>query len=308
MAAKLPVVAPKSRTRLPAVIAPPRGRMVDIGGRSLRVVIEGERAEGQPLVIYEAGAFGCAADFAAIQGVLAKRMRVLTYDRAGLGYSEPGPEPRDSDAITDDLKILLDALGEAPPYVLVGHSMAAVHVQVFTLRWPHTVVGTASRRTVPPEALVRPSARRFVNGAGRLAGIARAGSKFMLSAVAAPLFGDAIGLSGPAHAEKLHAFASPSHNDWSARELNCWLADGAQARALGAFDREMPVAVVTAGRAQAWWKRMQAEPAHRSRSGYAENIRGAGHASLLGPKHGDAVVRAVDFVIRAALAGRLRPG
>ncbi|MEO4037666.1 hypothetical protein ABH105_33575, partial [Mycolicibacterium smegmatis] len=127
---------------------------------------------------------------------------------------------------------------------------------------------------VPPEALVRPAARRFVNGAGRLAGVARTGSKFMLAAVAAPLFGDAIGLTGSAHTEQLRAFASPTHNDWSARELDCWLADGAQARALGSFDRELPVAVVTAGRAQAWWKRMQAEPAHRSRSGYAENIKG----------------------------------
>ena len=64
------------------------------------------------------------------------------------------------------------------------------------------------------------------------------------------------------------------------------------------------MAVVTAGRSPAWWKRMQSEPARRSRSGYAENIARAGHASLLGPKHCEAVVRAVDFVMRGALARR----
>lgn len=295
MVASLPV---------PNRIDPPRGRMVEIaGGRALRAVIEGERRD-LPLVVCEAGAFGSAADWAAVQAALSPRMRVLAYDRAGLGYSEPGPEPRDSQAIAGDLKALLDALGEAPPYILLGHSMAAVHVQVFARRWPDAVAGVALLDAIPSEALVRPSARRFVDGSRRLANLARTGSAFMLTALSAPFFGDAIGLSGEPHAEKLRAFASPTHNLWSARELDCWLADGEQARALGEFDRELPLAVVTAGRSPAWWKRMQSEPARRSRSGYAENMARAGHASLLGPRHCDAVVRAVDFVMKGALASR----
>lgn len=302
MARKLPVVAP-ARRDIAVRTAPPRGRMVDLGGRSLRVVMEGERAADQPLLIYEAGAFGCAADVSAVQALLSPRMRVLAYDRAGLGFSDPGPAPRDSFAITDDLKDLLDTLGEPPPYILVGHSMAAVHVHVFALRWPETVRGVVLLDAIPAEALARPSARRFVAAAVRAAALARTGSTLLVSALTAPLFGDAIGLTGEARAEKLRTFASPAHNDQAAKELECWLTDGVMARDLGSFDRELPVAVVTAGRAQAWWKRMQAEPAHRSRSGYAENIKGAGHASLLGPKHAAAVGRAVDFVMKAALAG-----
>lgn len=92
MARKLPVVAP-ARRDIAVRTAPPRGRMVDLGGRSLRVVIEGERAADQPLLIYEAGAFGCAADVSAVQALLSPRMRVLAYDRAGLGFSDPGPAP-----------------------------------------------------------------------------------------------------------------------------------------------------------------------------------------------------------------------
>ncbi len=284
-------------------IPPPRGRMVDIGGRALRVVIEGERSD-RPLLVCEAGAFGSAADWAVIQAALSPRARVLAYDRAGLGYSDPGPDPRDSLAIADDLRALLDALEEKPPYILIGHSMAAVHLQVFALRWPAEVAGVVLLDAIPAEALARPTVRRFVAGARRMGDLARTGSRFMLTALSAPFLGDAIGLDGEPHAEKLRAFASPQHNYWSAKELDCWLTDGAQARAIGEFDREMPLAVVTAGRAQAWWKRMQSEPARRSRTGYAENITRAGHASLLGPRHRDAVVRAVEFVLRGALARR----
>ena len=281
--------------------APPRGERIDIGGRCLRVVIEGERG-GLPLVVCEAGAFGAAADFAEVQAALAGQMRVLTYDRAGLGYSDPGPEPRDSRAITDDLRALLEAIGEPPPYLLVGHSMAGVHLHVFTLRWPELVKGVVLLDAVPPHALIRPDATRFVRGAGQLAALARTGAVLRLSALTAPLFGDAIGVRGLAHKEKLHCFASPAHNHWASRELSHWLADGETARDLGDYDRELPVAVVTAGRSAGFWKRMQAEPARRSRCGYVENVVGAGHASLLGPKYCQAVVRAVDFVLKAAIA------
>jgi pimeloyl-ACP methyl ester carboxylesterase len=281
--------------------APPRGVAVDIGGRSLRVVIEGERG-ALPLVVCEAGAFGGAADFAEVQAALAGQMRVLAYDRAGLGYSDPGPEPRDSRAITNDLKALLEALGEAAPYILVGHSMAAVHLHVFTLRWPELVKGVVLLDAVPPAALVRPDAVRFVRGAGQVAALARTGAVLRLSALTAPLAGNAIGVKGLAHKEKLYYFASPPHNHWASKELSHWLENGEVARDLGDYDRELPVAVVTAGRSAAFWKRLQAEPARRSRSGYVENVVGAGHASLLGPKYCQAVVRAVDFVLKAALA------
>lgn len=302
----LPVIAPPAKGKglfASGQGAPPRGRMVDLGDRQIRVVIEGERGD-QPLVVCEAGAFGAGADFAVIQAALAPRMRLFAYDRAGLGYSEPGPEPRDSRAITNDLKAVLDKLGEAPPYILVAHSMAAVHAQVFALRWPETVKGVVLLDPIPAEALARPAVIRVVKGMMPLANVARISSGVLLTAVSAPLLGDAIGLSGEAHAEKLRAFASPQHNLWAAKELSLWLDDGAQARALGEFDRELPLATVTAGRSRAWWKQMQAEPAHRSRSGYAENITRAGHASLLGPKHCSAVVRAIEFVMKAAMANR----
>ena len=64
----------------------------------------------------EAGSFGFSADWAAVQARLAAEgLRSLAYDRAGLGLSDPGPEPRDSQAIVGDLEALLAALGETGP-------------------------------------------------------------------------------------------------------------------------------------------------------------------------------------------------
>src|SRR5437879_11660049 len=89
----------------------PSGSYVDIGGRKLRLVCAGApmRANGgdKPTVWMEAGAFGLAADFAAIQEKLtAKGIRSCAYDRAGMGWSDPGPQPRDSEAIVADLEKL----------------------------------------------------------------------------------------------------------------------------------------------------------------------------------------------------------
>jgi pimeloyl-ACP methyl ester carboxylesterase len=284
--------------------AAPRGEMIEIGGgRRLRVVAMGERGAG-PTVVLEAGSFGSAADWAAVQDRLAPAMRCIAYDRAGLGYSDPGPEPRDSAAISLDLHALLHALDEPAPYILVAHSMAAVHVQVFALRWPHETAGIVMVDAIPPEALTRKPVIEVVKGFARAAVLARTGAMLKLTSLASPLFGDAIGLIGPAKLEKQRAFASAAHNHWATEEVQRWLSSAEQARALGALDRELPLATVTAGRSQAWWKAMQAEPAHRSRSGYAENVIGAGHATLLGPKHADAVVRGVTYVMKAAVAQR----
>ncbi len=285
----------------PVAGTPERGEMIDIGGdRRLRVVACGVRSDS-PTVLLEAGSFGSAADWAAVQERLLPA-RSIAYDRAGLGYSDAGPQPRDSASIAADLHALLAAIGEAPPYILAAHSMAAVHVQVFALTWPEEVVGIVMVDAIPPEALSRKPVMGVVKGFERAAALARTGAALRLTVLAAPLFGDTIGLSGAARAEKHRAFSSPSHNHWSTEEVAAWPAGAEQAKALGHLDRELPLATVTAGRSQAWWKQMQVEPARRSRSGYAENVIGAGHASLLGPKYCDAVVRGIDYVRKAALA------
>ncbi|HET6969486.1 MAG TPA: alpha/beta fold hydrolase, partial [Phenylobacterium sp.] len=117
--------------------SPYRGERVDVGGRRLRVVRAGPAVSDRPLVVCEHGAFGCAADWAVVQEKLAARgLRSLAYDRAGLGHSDPGPQPRDGRAIVADLASLLRALDERRRVVLVGHSMGGLMVRLFALTHP----------------------------------------------------------------------------------------------------------------------------------------------------------------------------
>ena len=73
----------------------PKGEFFDVGGRRLRMVCDGPKSDA-PTVILESGAFGFAADWAAVQARLtAEGVRSCAYDRAGMGYSDPSNAPRD---------------------------------------------------------------------------------------------------------------------------------------------------------------------------------------------------------------------
>ena len=281
---------------------PMRGTMVDIGGRRLHLICVGPKGPA-PTVLFEPGAFGLSADFAVVQDkVAAQGLHTCAYDRAGMGLSDPGPAPRDSAAIVADLEKLLAAAHEDGPFVLVGHSMAGLHLHLFATRNPTKVAGLVLVDATTPEATDIPQVRQFVGAFTRASKLASLGAQ---TGLYAPLsftwFGDKIGLTPVASKEKRRAFASPRHNRWAAAEVSQWLASADEAKAGGTLDPDWPVAVVTAGASHGrlGWKERQAAPARASRHGYFENVEDAGHATLLGVKHADAVVRGVDHVLRA---------
>jgi len=76
-----------------------------------------------------------------LQERIAKATLVCSYNRAGYGQSEAGPLPRHSGREAEELKALLDGASVTGPYVVVGHSLGALNVQVFAARHPKDVVG-----------------------------------------------------------------------------------------------------------------------------------------------------------------------
>jgi pimeloyl-ACP methyl ester carboxylesterase len=76
-----------------------------------------------------------------VQDTLAKRTRTCSYSRAGVMWSDPGPSPRDGEAIATDLHSLLANAGEKPPYVLVGHSLGVPYIMIYTHKHPSEVSG-----------------------------------------------------------------------------------------------------------------------------------------------------------------------
>jgi len=117
---------------------PSAERTVHIGTHALHARVLGE---GSPSVVIDIGIASRSEEWYSIQDQLAHETTVIVYDRAGYGASEPGPLPRDSGREMDELKALLDASSVSGPFVLVGHSLGALNIQVFAARYPEYVAG-----------------------------------------------------------------------------------------------------------------------------------------------------------------------
>lgn len=111
---------------------------VDVGGPRLNLLIGGQ---GSPAVIFEGGFGAGIASWSTVQKDIAAFAQTVSYDRAGLNQSEPGPKPRSAKQIATELKTALQKAGVKPPYVLVGHSFGGVYVRVFADMYPKDVIG-----------------------------------------------------------------------------------------------------------------------------------------------------------------------
>lgn len=117
---------------------PPPGRLVDVGGHRLHLHVRGE---GSPTVVIEAGLAGASYHYEQVADGIAPFTRVCTYDRAGSGWSDPGPSPRSSQRIVEELRTLLKNAGLEPPFLLVGHSLGVQHARLYASRHPAEVAG-----------------------------------------------------------------------------------------------------------------------------------------------------------------------
>jgi pimeloyl-ACP methyl ester carboxylesterase len=113
--------------------------LVDIGGYKLFIDCQGE---GSPTVVMDAGLALTGRSWILVQPKIARFTRVCTYDRAGLGGSDPSPiTPRTSQVVADELYALLTNAGIEGPYVLVWHSSGGFCVRLFAHDHPDRVAG-----------------------------------------------------------------------------------------------------------------------------------------------------------------------
>ena len=97
-------------------------------GRKMNLYCAGS---GAPVVLLDAGWNGGIGSWSDVQPALARTTRVCAFDRAGMGFSDPGRLPRDTQAIVSDLRAMLQAAHISGPYVLVGHSMGALDMRLY---------------------------------------------------------------------------------------------------------------------------------------------------------------------------------
>jgi pimeloyl-ACP methyl ester carboxylesterase len=115
------------------------GRLIPAGhGARLNFYCVGS---GSPTVVFDAGWEDWAPSWAKVQPQVAKWTRACSYDRAGTGFSDPGPLPRTSVTIADELHLALHNAGIRGPYILVGHAFGGDIVRTFADRHTREVAG-----------------------------------------------------------------------------------------------------------------------------------------------------------------------
>ena len=284
---------------------PAPGQMVDAGGHRLHLVTMGE---GAPTVILDAGMVSFSSNWAWVQPEVAKVTRVVAYDRAGLGWSDPGPQPRDAVRSARELHTALQNAGIGGPYVVAGHSYGGLTMRAFADLYPDEVVGMVLVDASHPDQWANIPASRngqTVASGQKVAGVLGQLGLFRLMTKEAETL--AAGLPPRQYAE-IKAFSmTPASLAVSSNALAVWdsITRPAinQAKSLG----NMPLVVLSvteqAMYADVLTKLQNELPALSSNSKHI-TIQGATHENLVSKQeYAKAVTDAILRVVEAARTG-----
>jgi pimeloyl-ACP methyl ester carboxylesterase len=280
---------------------PPPGEMVNVGGHRLHINCIGR---GGPAVILGSGLGNMSADWANVQPEVAKTTRVCAYDRAGMGWSEAGPEPRDAKQISGELHTLLKGADIAGPYVLVGHSTGGLYARMYADRYPEEVAGVVLIDSSHPEQFTRPEGRKYYDPTKRVVTVApwlaRLGVIRLFDLNPAPR-----GLP-PKQRAQVEAFNSSTQQlATAAEEFRLILQTSAQVRGTDGLGGK-PLVVISAGESSpgnfpaSYWLKLQGELASLSSNSLHRVVEGATHTSLLYERSdSQASGAAIDEVVAA---------
>jgi pimeloyl-ACP methyl ester carboxylesterase len=281
---------------------PAPGPYVNIGGHDLHISCLGK---GRPTVILDAGLGSTSRDWELVQARLAAHTRVCAYDRAGMGYSDPGPEPRSPARIADELRRLVKTAGLPGPYVLVAHSLSGKSARLFAAAHPEDVaamvlVDTRSEKIdagTPPD-----EHKAFASALKRQAILLTLARKVGLVRLMGSMVGDAPGLPPGVAMEMALLQTQPQSlrattSEGLARSMDDAALNGSS---LGAI----PLVVIAAGNSMMsilGWAEAQAELAELSREGQLVVAEGSSH--LVHVEQPEVVIDAVLSVLDATPSG-----
>jgi len=137
---------------------PPLGNMYSVNGRLMRLQCMGQ---GSPTIVLDAGGGKDGLTWAGIQPKLALHTQVCSYDRAGMGWSDPGSYPRDADHVASELHGLLASAHIHSPVVLMGHSMGGLFIRDYAAHYPAEVAGLVFEDSSTPLQNRQPAYRAF---------------------------------------------------------------------------------------------------------------------------------------------------
>ena len=97
--------------------------------------------KGAVTMVLDVGIGNTFRDWLPFLNKFTNNVQIFCYDRAGYGQSEIGKMPRDSRTEADDLKALLEKAKIKGPYILLGHSLGALNLQIFASQYKTDVAG-----------------------------------------------------------------------------------------------------------------------------------------------------------------------
>jgi pimeloyl-ACP methyl ester carboxylesterase len=287
-----------------------------VGGHRLHISCLGERRPGTPTVVLEDGSAGVGSiDWRPVQALVAPTTRVCAYDRAGLGWSDPGPGPRTAGRVAAELHALLRGAGEVGPYVLAGHSLGGYFNRAYAGAHPDEVAGMVlvdtsheDQWSIPATQAGMASSRQLFAvcdrvllpfGLWRLAGTTGLLPHPLLTAL-------------PPELRPVAAASSfrTGYCGASGAEITPEAIDAGTAQIVaGRRPNGMPLVVLTAGAGHedeathATWLGFQRDLAGLSANSRHEVLEGAQHVDML-MTHAGPVAAAIRDVVEAAGSGR----
>ncbi|PZR30906.1 alpha/beta fold hydrolase, partial [Caulobacter segnis] len=132
--AQSPEASPDSRTQYVGA-----HERIDLGGgRKINLFCLGS---GDTTVLFDSGLSDWSSIWALVQPRVADRARACSYDRAGMGYSDPATSPRSPIAIVGDMHTLVEKAKLKGPLLLVGHSLGGFNMKLYAALFPADVGG-----------------------------------------------------------------------------------------------------------------------------------------------------------------------
>jgi pimeloyl-ACP methyl ester carboxylesterase len=118
-------------------------RFITIDDNKIRVNTIGieNRKTGQPVVVFQSGLGTPMDNWDRVLTGVSELAPIVTYDRPGIGESDPDSEMPTIKKVSDKLIKILNYLDIDPPYVLVGHSLGGAYVRGFAVYYPNLLAG-----------------------------------------------------------------------------------------------------------------------------------------------------------------------
>lgn len=133
------------------------GRLINAGAGQMHVVDSGV---GNPPVVLESGLAATHLNWTVVQDELSRTMRVCSYDRGSLGWSDAAKTPRLLATLIEELHQVLTAADVASPCILVGHSFGGLLVRCYAVRHPDRVGGLVLVDPLATDEWLAPSESR----------------------------------------------------------------------------------------------------------------------------------------------------